>query len=91
MKRHIWDDEKGQKLKKEREVDFEDIVILIEGGFVLAIINHPNKEKYPNQKMYVINVDGYAYCVPYLENEQSVHLITIFPSRKYTKIYLGGQ
>jgi len=91
MKKHVWDDEKSQKLKKERDVDFEDIVILIEGGFVLAIINHPNKEKYPHQKMYVINANSYAYCVPFVESEQSIHLVTIFPSRKYTNIYLGGR
>lgn len=90
MKKYIWDDEKSKKLRKERGIDFEDIVILIEGGFVLAIIEHPNREKYSNQKIYVINVNSYAYCVPYTEDEQAVHLVTIFPSRKYTKIYLGG-
>jgi len=88
MKKYVWDDGKSKKLKKERGVDFEDIVILIEGGFVMAMIDHPNKGKYPNQKIYVINVKSYAYCVPCIENEESVRLITIFPSREYTKIYL---
>jgi uncharacterized DUF497 family protein len=90
MKKYVWDDEKSGKLKKERGIDFEDIVILIEGGFVLAMIDHPNKGKYPNQKIYVINVNSYAFCVPCLENEESVRLVTIFPSREYTKIYLRG-
>lgn len=90
MKKYVWDDEKSKKLKKERGIDFEDIVILIEGGFVLALIEHSNKVKYPNQKIYVINVNSYAYCVPCIENEESVRLITIFPSSEYTKIYLGG-
>jgi uncharacterized DUF497 family protein len=90
MKRYVWDNEKSKKLKKERGIDFEDIVILIEGGFVLAMIDHPNKVKYPNQRIYVINVNSYAYCVPCIENDESVRLITIFPSREYTKIYLRG-
>ncbi|MBF0504851.1 MAG: BrnT family toxin [Candidatus Omnitrophica bacterium] len=87
----MWDNEKSRKLRKERGVDFEDIVILVEGGFLLALIEHPNKGKYPNQKIYVINVNSYAYCVPCIENEESVRFITIFPSRGYTKIYLRGQ
>jgi len=90
MKKYVWDDDKSNKLRNERDVDFEDVVIFIEGGFVLAIIEHHNKVKYPNQKIYVINVNGYAYGVPFIENDELIRLITIFPSREYTKIYLGG-
>ena len=90
MKRHDWDDEKSRKLAKERGVCFEDVVVLIEQGFVLAIIDHPNAAKYPNQKMYIINVNGYVHVVPFVENGQTVYLKTIFPSRKLTKFYLGG-
>ena len=51
---------------------------------------HPNKEKYAHQKMYIIGVGELAYCVPFIEDENQVRLITVFPSRKYTNIYLGG-
>jgi hypothetical protein len=40
--------------------------------------------------MFVVDADGYAYCVPYIEDEKVIHLVTIFPSRKLTKMYLGG-
>jgi len=90
MKPFDWDDKKSESLEKERGICFEDIVIKIEEGFLLDNIGHPNKAKYADQMMFVINVDGYVYCVPYIEDEKFIRLITIFPSRKFTKIYLGG-
>jgi uncharacterized DUF497 family protein len=90
MKPFDWDDKKSAVLEKERGVCFEDIVIRAEEGFLLDDIEHPNQVKYAGQRMFVVDVHGYAFCVPYIEGEQSVHLITIFPSRKLTRIYLGG-
>jgi len=90
MKPFDWDNKKSLLLEKMRGICFEDIVIKIEEGFLLDNIEHPNKLKYPNQGILVVNVDGYVYCIPYDEDQQFVHLITIFPSRKFTKIYLGG-
>jgi hypothetical protein len=90
MKPFDWDDKKSETLEKQRGTCFEDIVIKIEEGFLLDNIAHPNKVKYADQMMFVVNVDGYAHCVPYMEDEKVIHLITIFPSRKFTKIYLGG-
>ncbi len=37
----------------------------------------------------VIGVAGYAYLVPYVENEEELFLKTIIPSRKATQQYLG--
>ena len=91
MKPFDWDNKKSGSLEKERGICFEDIVIKIEEGFLLDNIEHPNKIKYPDQMMFVVNVDGYAYGVPYIEDENVIHLITIFPSRKLTKNYLGDR
>ena len=44
----------------------------------------------PNQRLFVVNVEGYAYLVPFLEDENEVFLKTIIPSRKATRNYLGG-
>ncbi|OIO71416.1 MAG: hypothetical protein AUJ56_04235 [Zetaproteobacteria bacterium CG1_02_49_23] len=49
---------------------------------------HPNTLKYPNQKMFVVSIEGYAYLVPFIENESEIFLKTIIPSRKATKKYL---
>ena len=88
MKQINWNAEKNQTLMKERSISFEDIVFSIQQGDLLDDLCHPNKDKYPNQRLFVVNVDGYAHLVPYVENEVEIFLKTIIPSRKATKKYL---
>jgi len=57
---------------------------------LLDTIVHPNRKKYPNQKVFIVNVEDYAYLVPFVETEEYIYLKTIIPSRKMTKKYLGG-
>ncbi len=90
MKHFDWDKEKNSLLKELREVSFEDIQAAIEEGRVLDDLDHPNKQKYPNQRIMVVEIDNYAYYVPYVEDEKKIFLKTIFPSRKATKKYLFG-
>ena len=85
MKYFDWDDEKNQKLKDEREIGFEDIVIAIDEGRLLITLEHPKR---PNQKIYVVNVGNYAYMVPFVEDKEKYFLKTIYPSRKMTKTYI---
>lgn len=73
---------------KDRGISFERIVYLIENEGLLAVITHPNLDKYPNQRMFIVNVEAYAYLVPFVENEKEIFLKTIIPSRKATKKYL---
>jgi hypothetical protein len=54
-------------------------------------IKHPNDSKYPNQRLFVVKIDRYAYLVPYVENGEKIFLNTIIPSRKATKQYLGDK
>jgi hypothetical protein len=88
--KYIYDEEKNLKLKKERGVCFDDIILAINKGKILDIIPHHNK-KYPNQKILIIEIDDYVYLIPYLEQKDSFILKTVFPSRKFTKLYLGGK
>lgn len=82
--------EKNQELKEKRSISFEEIIAAIQSGSLLSVINHPNKEKYPNQQMYIIDIDGYIYAVPFVrKNKNTVFLKTIFKSRKLTKQYLA--
>ncbi|OGS37376.1 MAG: toxin [Elusimicrobia bacterium RIFOXYB2_FULL_49_7] len=90
MKRLAWNPEKNKKLILERGLCFEDIAYFIENGQVLNIEENPNKEKYHGQCMYIIEIDGYAYLVPFVENEEEIFLKTIIPSRKATRKYLAG-
>ena len=77
-------------LRSERQVSFEDIVFCIQSGLLLDVLEHPNQEKYKGQKMFVVQVDEYAYLVPFVEDEREVFLKTIIPSRRATKKYLKG-
>ena len=80
--------EKNAYLKKTRGVSFEEIEIAINEGGILDVIEVTNTEKHPNQKMYVVNMNNYVYLVPFVRNDNVIFLKTIFPSRKFTKLYL---
>ena len=81
--------EKNEILKASRDISFEDVILALEEGYLLDDIEHPNKEKYPNQNIFIILVvvKDYVYLVPYVEDETSIFLKTIIPSRKMNKKY----
>lgn len=85
MKYLDWDDEKNKKLKRERGISFEDIIIAIFEGNLVITLAHPKKT---NQKLFIVNIDNYAYIVPFVENEEKYFLKTIYPSRTMTKKYI---
>jgi hypothetical protein len=73
------------QLRKERGVGFEDIVFHIERGDLLDILEHANR--YAGQRLFVVRREDYVYLVPFVEDEHTVFLKTIIPSRKATKQY----
>ena len=89
MKLINWNKDKNEWLKKCRNIGFEDVLYYINNNFLIDDIEHPNQERYPNQKMFVVDIEGYIYLVPYVESEDEIFLKTIIPSRKATKFYLG--
>ena len=91
MKLFAWDDDKNAKLRADRGIGFEDIVFHIERGDLLDILVHPHPDRYPGQRVFVVRRDEYVYLVPFVEDEYSVFLKTIIPSRKVTKQYLGKE
>ena len=88
MKYFDWSKEKNIVLKSERDICFEDLEDAFEDGRVLDTIEHPNKKKYPGQRMFIFVKEDYIYLVPFIEDAEKVFLKTIFPSRKMTKKYL---
>jgi uncharacterized DUF497 family protein len=88
MKYFDWNEEKNEILKKTRNISFEVIVIQIEMGSLLDILEHPNKKKYKNQRIFVVEYENYVYLVPFIEEEDKIFLKTIITSRKATKQYL---
>ena len=90
MKYYDWNDEKNELLKKLRGVSFEQVVLAIVSGDLIDRIKHPNPDKYPNQKIFIVKIDNYIYSVPYVEDDKKIFLKTIIPNSKETKKYLGG-
>jgi uncharacterized DUF497 family protein len=88
MKYFDWDENKNEQLKQTRNVSFEEIILAISNNQLLDVLIHPNKEKYPNQKMFVVELFDYAYIVPFVEDKERYFLKTIYPSREATKKYL---
>ena len=82
MKYFNWSHEKNELLKAERGISFEEIALLIESGHILGIEENPART---NQKIYILEIENYAFVVPFVENQNEIFLKTAFPSRKYTK------
>lgn len=91
MKYFSWDDAKNEKLKVARGVGFEEIVFLIERGELLDILEHPQPERYGRQRIFVVRREDYVYLVPFVEDDKTVFLKTIIPSRKATRQYLDKE
>jgi len=90
MKQINWNAEKNQQLMSERGVSFEDVLFALQSGGLLDDGPHPNRDIHPNQRLFVVRVDDYAWLVPYVENDREIFLKTIIPSRKATKKFLRG-
>ena len=88
MKPVNWSTEKYICLKAERGVSFEEVLSAMSNDGLLEVLDHPNTEQYPNQRMFVVRIRDYAYLVPFVETKQEIFLKTIIPSRKATRIYL---
>jgi len=86
-----WSHGKNQQLWAERGVCFEDVVVAIESGELLDLLDHPNPERYPQQLLLVVRIRGYVYLVPVVEAEDHLFLKTIIPSRKAQRLYSQGE
>jgi hypothetical protein len=86
-----WSIDKNDDLIRERAIFFEEIVFWIMHDGLLDIVEHSNKMKYPDQKIFIVKVDEYVYLVPFIEDEEVILMKTIIPSRKMTKKYLGDK
>lgn len=89
MKLFRWNAGKNEALKAARSLSFEKVVVAIESGGLLDILAHPNKARYPKQRVLVVAFDNYAYLVPFVEEKDHYFLKTVIPSRKATRDYLN--
>ena len=91
LKYFTWDNSKNEKLRAERGISFEEVVFHIERGDILDVLDHPNQERYRGQRVIVVQIDDYAYLVLCVDEDESVVLKTIIPSRKATRKYIHGE
>jgi hypothetical protein len=90
MSKFVWNEDKALALRndsKRGHVGFEECVDALENGKLIADLSNPSVG-YPHQRIFILDINNYAYVVPYLPDEHEVFLKTVFPSRKYTAIYL---
>jgi uncharacterized DUF497 family protein len=83
----IWDAEKNNKLIRERAVSFETFENLILSKKYLDILENQSRK---GQYIFVIPYLDYTYVVPFvIDQDENIVLKTIFPSRKFHKLYGG--
>lgn len=76
----IWEPKKEAKLKKERNIDFEEIKGIIEDGKYLAVLYNPTK---PNQSLFLLNYKAYVHVLVVKIEPDKMIFKTCFPSRKF--------
>jgi uncharacterized DUF497 family protein len=84
-----WNKDKNNEIKKHRGIGFEDFIAAFEEDRVLDIIEHHLPHKYPNQKLFIVEINEYIHYVPFVMNDETYFLKNIIPSRKYHKQYKG--
>jgi hypothetical protein len=82
-----WNEDKNSILKSTRGYSFNDVLEAMRKEGVVDNYKHPNKEKYPDQYIYVVSLDGYIHYVPYVMDGDDIFLKNIIPSRKLNKLY----
>jgi len=87
---YAFDPEKDELLLRTRGVGFHDVIEAIAERGILLDFDHPDQSKYPGQKVLVVEIGGYTYCVPYVVDQNTWFLKTIYPNRKF-KHLLGGE
>jgi len=75
---------KNERLKRIRGVSFEEIM----NAELVGVKHHPKRE---GQSIMLFKYRGYVWIVPYVEERDYIFLKTLYPSRKYTKIYKKGE
>ena len=81
----IWDNDKNDWLKLNRNISFEEISERILNQEYEGIVENPNRKQ---QQYFVININNYIWLIPFLlDGNDNIILKTAFPSRKFNKKY----
>lgn len=83
-----WSESKNRQLKRRHGIGFDEVLLALERGRLLDHRKHPNMARYGNQQQLVVEIDGYAIVVPYVDAGTNWFFKTLFPSRQATKRYI---
>jgi len=81
--------DKNELLLTTRGVTFQDVIEAIAEKGILLNFNHPDQLNYAGQQIIVVDIDGYAYCVPYVIEGDTWFLKTVYPSRNFKYLIEG--
>ena len=84
MKDIRWSNLKSERLKRTRGVSFEEII----SAELIAVKSHHKKT---DQNIMLFKFKGYIWIIPYIEDKGYIFLKTLYPSRKYTRLYRKGE
>jgi hypothetical protein len=83
-----WSIEKDLLLRSDLTrggIGLAECAVAIEEGRILDDLPNPTRE---GQRIFVLDINDYAYVVPYITESKVIFLKTMFPSRKHTAHYL---
>ena len=88
--RFDYSKEKDSILRETRGIGFKEIIDEVKKGNLLDNIDHFNKKKYPNQKIFIVKIRSKVYAVPYVIDKirKVTFLKTLYPNRKLKKKYI---
>ncbi len=79
-----WSIIKDTRLKDVRGVGFDDLL----KSEYLGALEHPQRK---NQRLLLFMFNDYVWVIPCVIEEEYIFLKTLFPSRKYMKLYERGE
>jgi len=84
----VWDERKNELLMSKRGLSFEPFADMIISGEYIAMLKSPSRNK---QFIFLCKFNDYIHIVPCVrKNNRCLILKTVYPSRKYQKLY-GGE
>lgn len=82
---HIsWSKEKEEWLWEHRKISLKAISEKLKAGEFRKILVD-NQTDHEGQEMFLVEIDNYIHCVPFVEDDTGVFLKTAFKSRKHQK------
>ncbi len=80
-----WSDKKGEWLRQERRITFEEVLYHLAHGDLLDIVEHSTQTRYSGQRVFIVNVEGQTHLVPFVEDDRTILLKTVISSKKMKK------